>query len=60
MLPLWGAGLGLGWPNAIIADLSIAQVAQGQGQLGTETVPSLLEAGPRTNTRFFFILTARL
>ena len=55
-----GAGLRLGWLNAITADLSIAQVAQGQGLLGTGTVPGLLQTGPRRNTRFFFILTARL
>jgi hemolysin activation/secretion protein len=55
-----GAGLRLGWLNAITADLSIAQVAQGQGLLGTTAVPGLLETGPRKNTRFFFILNARL
>jgi hemolysin activation/secretion protein len=55
-----GAGLRLGWLNAITADLSIAQVAQGEGLLGTGAVPGLLQAGPRKNTRFFFILTARL
>jgi hypothetical protein len=55
-----GAGLRLGWLNAITADLSIAQVAQGQGLLGTGAVPELLQTGPRRNTRFFFILTARL
>jgi hypothetical protein len=55
-----GAGLRLGWLNAITADLSIAQVAQGQGLLGTGAVPELLQTGPRKNTRFFFILTARL
>src|SRR4051794_37054440 len=55
-----GAGLRLGWLNAIIADLSIAHVAQGQGLLGTGAVPGLLQTGPRKNTRFFFILTARL
>jgi len=55
-----GAGLRLGWLNAITADLSVAQVAQGQGLLGTGAVPELLQTGPRKNTRFFFILTARL
>ena len=55
-----GAGLRLGWLNAITADLSIAQVAQGQGLLGTTAVPGLLQTGPRKNTRFFFILNARL
>jgi hemolysin activation/secretion protein len=55
-----GAGLRLGWLNSYFADLSIAQVAQGQGLLGTTALPSLLEAGPRKNTRFFFILSARL
>ena len=33
---------------------------QGAGLLGTTAVPGLLEAGPRKNTRFFFILNARL
>ena len=55
-----GAGLRLGWLNAITADLSVAQVAQGAGLLGTGAVPELLQTGPRKNTRFFFILTARL
>jgi hemolysin activation/secretion protein len=55
-----GAGLRLGWLNSYFADLSIAQVAQGQGLLGTTALPGLLEAGPRKNTRFFFILSARL
>ena len=55
-----GAGLRLGWLNAITADLSVAQVAQGQGLLGTGAVPELLQTGPRKNTRFFFILTSRL
>ena len=55
-----GAGLRLGWLNAITADLSVAQVAQGAGLLGTGAVPGLLQTGPRKNTRFFFILTARL
>ncbi|MGA7488062.1 MAG: POTRA domain-containing protein [Xanthobacteraceae bacterium] len=55
-----GAGLRLGWLNAITADLSVAQAVQGTGLLGTGTVPGLLEAGPRKNTRFFFILNARL
>ena len=49
-----------GWLNAITADLSVAQVAQGQGLLGTGAVPELLQTGPRKNTRFFFILTSRL
>ena len=55
-----GAGLRLGWLNAITADLSVAQVAQGAGLLGTGAVPGLPQTGPRKNTRFFFILTARL
>lgn len=55
-----GAGLRLGWLNAITADLSVAQAIQGTGLLGTTPVPGLLEAGPRKNTRFFFILNARL
>ena len=60
MLFSLGAGLRLGWPNAITADLSVAQVAQGQGLLGTGAVPELLQTGPRKNTRFFFILTSQL
>jgi hemolysin activation/secretion protein len=55
-----GAGLRLGWLNAITADLSVAQAAQGTGLLNTGRVPGLLETGPRKNTRFFFILSARL
>jgi hypothetical protein len=55
-----GAGLRLGWLNAITADLSVAQVAQGQGLLGTGTVPDLLQTGPRKNARFVLILTSRL
>jgi hemolysin activation/secretion protein len=56
-----GAGLRLGWLNAITADLSAAQIAQGQGLIGTSALPpGILEPGPRRNTRFFFILTARL
>jgi hemolysin activation/secretion protein len=55
-----GAGLRLGWLNAITADLSVAQAVQGTGLLNTGAVPGLLQAGPRKNTRFFFILSARL
>jgi hemolysin activation/secretion protein len=55
-----GAGLRLGWLNAITADLQVAQAVQGTGLLGTTPVPGLLETGPRKNTRFFFILNARL
>src|SRR5262249_56395381 len=55
-----GAGLRLGWLNAITADLSVAQAVQGTGLLNTGPVPGLLETGPRKNTRFFFILSARL
>jgi hypothetical protein len=55
MLPQWELGYA-GWMNAITADLSVAQVAQGQGLLGTTAVPGLLQTGPRKNTRFFFIL----
>src|SRR6266542_168304 len=56
----FGAGLRLGWLNAVTADLSVTQVAQGQGLVGTTALPGLLEQGPRKNTRFFFILSARL
>jgi hypothetical protein len=38
----------------------VAQAVQGTGLLGTQAVPGLLETGPRKNTRFFFILNARL
>jgi hemolysin activation/secretion protein len=56
----FGGGLRLGWLNAVTADLSVTQVAQGQGLLGTTAVPTVLGVGPRRNTRFFFILSARL
>jgi hemolysin activation/secretion protein len=56
----FGAGLRLGWLNAVAADLTVTQVAQGQGLVGTTALPGLLEQGPRKNTRFFFILSARL
>jgi hypothetical protein len=55
-----GAGLRLGWLNAITADLQVAQAVQGTGLLNTGPVPGLLETGPRKNTRFFVILNARL
>src|SRR5215470_2012466 len=56
----FGGGLRLGWLNAVTADLTVTQVAQGQVLLGTTTLPSVLSVGPRRNTRFFFILSARL
>jgi hypothetical protein len=56
----FGGGLRLGWLNAVTADLSVTQVAQGQGLVGTTALPGVLSAGPRRNTRFFFILSARL
>src|SRR6266436_3340875 len=56
----FGGGLRLGWLNAVTADLTVTQVAQGQGLLGTTALPSALSVGPRRNTRFFFILSARL
>src|SRR5437588_9927387 len=56
----FGGGLRLGWLNAVTADLTVTQVAQGQGLLGTTALPGALSAGPRRNTRFFFILSARL
>ena len=56
----FGGGLRLGWLNAVTADLSVTQVAQGQGLQGTTALPGVLSAGPRRNTRFFFILSARL
>ena len=55
-----GAGLRLGWLNAITADLTVAQVAQGQGLTGTQAVPAGQDQGVHRNTRFFFILGARL
>ena len=55
----FGAGLRLGWLNAVTADLTVTQVAQGQGLVGTSAVPGLV-TGPRKNTRFFFILSSRL
>jgi len=54
-----GAGLRLGWLNFLTADLSIAQVAQGQGLTGTNAVPGQ-DTGIGKKTRFFFILGARL
>jgi hemolysin activation/secretion protein len=56
----FGGGLRLGWLNAVTADLTVTQVAQGQGLVGTTALPGVLSAGPRRNTRFFFILSARL
>ena len=56
----FGGGLRLGWLNAVTADLTVTQVAQGQGLLGTTALPGVLSAGPQKNTRFFFILGARL
>ncbi len=54
-----GAGLRLGWLNFLTADLSITQVAQGQGLTGTNAVPGQ-DTGVGKKTRFFFILGARL
>jgi hemolysin activation/secretion protein len=54
-----GAGLRLGWLNALSADLSITQVAQGQNLSGTNAVPGQ-PVGIGKITRFFFILGARL
>ena len=54
-----GAGLRLGWLNTLTADLTVTQVAQGQGLSGTNAVPGQ-DVGVRKNTRFFFILGARL
>jgi hypothetical protein len=56
----FGGGLRLGWLNAVTADLSVTQVAQGQGLLGTRALLGVLSAGRRRNARFFFILSARL
>ena len=55
----FGAGLRLGWLNAVTADSTVTQVAQGQGLVGTSAVPGIV-TGPRKNTRFFFILSSRL
>jgi hemolysin activation/secretion protein len=55
----FGAGLRLGWLNAVTADLTVTQVAQGEGLIGTSAVPGIV-TGPRKNTRFFFILSSRL
>src|SRR5262249_23535730 len=54
-----GAGLRLGWLNALAADLSIAQVAQGQNLSGTNNVPVSQPVGIGKVTRFFFILSAK-
>jgi hemolysin activation/secretion protein len=56
----FGGGLRLGWLDAVTADLTVTQVAQGQGLVGTTALPGVLGAGPQKNTRFFFILGARL
>jgi hemolysin activation/secretion protein len=56
----FGGGLRFGWLNAVTADLTVTQVAQGQGLVGTTALPGVLSAGPQKNTRFFFILGARL
>jgi hemolysin activation/secretion protein len=55
-----GAGVRLGWFNSITADFTATQVAQGQGLIGTGAVPAAPGQGVRRNTRFFFILGARL
>src|SRR2546430_6967496 len=55
----FGGWLRLGWLNAVTADLTVTQVAQGQGLVGTSAVPGLV-ARPRENTRVFFILGAPL
>ncbi len=55
----FGAGLRLGWLNAVTADLTVTQIAQGEGLVGTSAVPGIV-TGPRKNTRFFFILSSRL
>ena len=54
-----GAGLRLGWLNALTADVSLTQALQGQGVTGTQPVPGLAQS-PRRDTQFFFILGARL
>jgi hemolysin activation/secretion protein len=56
----FGGGLRLGWLNAVTADLTVTQVAQGEGLVGTTALPGVLSAGPQKNMRFFFILGARL
>jgi hemolysin activation/secretion protein len=54
-----GAGIRLGWLNSLTADLSYAQIVQGQNLTGTQPV-----IGPALGTvparRFFFILTGKL
>jgi hypothetical protein len=55
------ASLGAAWLNTITADLSAARIARGQALIGTSALPpAIFEPGPRRNTRFFFILSARL
>jgi hemolysin activation/secretion protein len=54
-----GAGIRLGWLNSLTADLSYAQIVQGQNLTGTQPVigPAV---GTVPNHRFFFILTGKL
>src|SRR5262249_2046159 len=56
----FGGGLRLGLVHPGTADSTVTQVAKGQGLLGPTALPSVLSLGPRRNTRFFFILSARL
>ena len=46
------SALRLGWLNAVTADLTVTQVAQGEGLVGTSAVPGLA-IGPRKNTFCF-------
>ena len=55
-----GAGLRFGWLNSITADFSATQITQGQGLVGTGAVPQDQNQGPRRNTRYFLVLSARL
>jgi len=59
MLPLWELGYGWGWLNAITADLSIAQVAQGQACWAPGRARTAADR-PAQEHALFFILTARL
>src|SRR5262249_8775550 len=56
----FGGGLRLGWLNAVTADLSVKQVAQGQGLVGPTAISSALSGGPRRIAPFFSLLRAGL
>jgi len=54
-----GAGIRLGWLNSLTADLSYAQIVQGQNLTGTQPVIGSA-VGTVPAHRFFFILAGKL